>query len=130
MVNPLRIKRLEQMELSGSHSGLTQQLVLTLGPRLFGDLKDMDEGKRDLQMTYLSLLSRVFPTDNLNASGNLGIDGYGYGSYVRSIFYVQAQGIQKLLKKDIGKKIDPVDKAHLELCLMKVNGILRANRGN
>ena len=81
-------------------------------------------------MTYLSLLSRVFPTDNLNASGNLGIDGYGYGSYVRSIFYVQAQGIQKLLKKGLGKKIDSVDKAHLELCLMKVNGMLRVNRGN
>ncbi|MAU15926.1 MAG: hypothetical protein CMH46_10360 [Muricauda sp.] len=130
MVNPLRISRLEQMELTGGHSGLIQQLVLTLGSRLFGDLEEMDEGKRDLQMTYLSLLSRVFPTDNLNASGNLGIDGYGYGSYVRSIFYVQAQGIQKLLKKGLGKKIDSVDKAHLELCLMKVNGMLRVNRGN
>ncbi|MCR9228775.1 MAG: zinc-dependent metalloprotease [Flavobacteriaceae bacterium] len=128
LANPLRIKRLEQMERIGSHEGITQRLLLTLGQHLFKDLKGMDRKAQELQWAYISVLSKAVQKNNLDVGVDYRIDGYGYSSYVKSIFHMQGKSIYKRLGKGLGENIDPIIKAHLQRCLKELDGVAMENR--
>jgi len=130
MIDPLRIKRLEQMEFSGIHKGITNRLVLTLGSKLFGDMGEGNRKRMDLQWAYLSMLSKVLPKNSLSTDGTYSIDSYGYSGYAKSIFFLEARRIQKQLKKGYKGNFDSIKSTHLQLCLNQLNAMLQQSMGS
>lgn len=129
MVNPLRVKRLEQMELSYKFKGIAKRLVLILGSNLFKDLEGTDLRNKELQWAYISLLSKTAPEDNWNINASYGVDDYGYSSYIKGVFYLQAKNIQELLENNLQENTGLEGKAHLQRCLIRLNGIVKNNKG-
>lgn len=127
ILDPFRLKRLEQMERS-TNEGISKQLLMQLRNDLFRELTGkplpIRERRQKLQRAYVkSLVSAILEErryDRPNATENT----YLYSDYSKSLFLGELDNLQKELKKGLNKVRDETTKAHLKLCLLEIEKVI------
>ena len=127
LIDPARLKRLEQMEQNLGNKGVVSNYLSKLQAGLFKALKDfhgkVDRRNQEIQMTYIDRLTTIMAQERINiypTSKTMDYTDYSMGLLMEQLMY---------LKKEIEHGIDTdkklTDLGHWQRCLRKINEVLK-----
>jgi len=128
ILDPFRMKRLEQMERS-THKGISKQLLLQLQRDLFSELIQkplkIPERRQKLQRAYIKLLVGAILEERRYDRPNATENTYLYSDYSKSLFLSDLEALQKQLKKTLKRVGDRTTRAHIRLCLLEMDKVVQ-----
>lgn len=127
IVEPFRMKRLEQME-KVSESGISKRLFEQLRNGLFGELKGnpikVDQRRQKLQRAYVKLLVNAIGEERRYDRPNAIENTYLYSDFSKSIFLSELVKLQKEIDKASKRVKEETTKGHLMLCLQEIEKVV------
>jgi hypothetical protein len=125
LLDPDRMKRLEEMEKYPDYMGIIKELISDLKIRLFNQLFDenieIDARKQELQYACLSLFINAVQQQKNYLTINLGRNSGFFTIYLKTLFSYELDNISKQLIKCLEKVTDPIKSAGLELLQNHIN---------
>tara|TARA_R110000796_G_scaffold80122_2_gene177407 strand:- start:38 stop:2218 length:2181 start_codon:yes stop_codon:yes gene_type:complete len=127
-LSPLRIKRLENMELSSnddvSIKSLQSKLRIGLWRELSQETINIKYYRQEIQCAYISILAEAIIEPKKYANTNPSDGYYLFSEYSKSIFLSELLSLKEDIIKNKSKVSNSATRAHLEICLLTIEKIL------
>tara|TARA_R110002111_G_scaffold170663_2_gene236365 strand:- start:882 stop:2108 length:1227 start_codon:yes stop_codon:yes gene_type:complete len=129
VLDPLRIKRLENMQLSSKDDYAFKELFLKLRMGLWSELSQHDISinyrRQELQSTYIALLSEAISKQKKYGTINPSDTYLMYSDYSKSIFMSELMSLKKDIV-DTGTRVrNSITFGHLKRCLLNIDSVLK-----
>lgn len=125
LLDPRRMKRLEQMENSVTYKNLSEVLLSKLRTGLFGELGEQDvlieRRRQELQRVYIGLLTKAAAQENPHITIDPNLISRLYSDYSKSILIAELLALQETIGNSLKRTKDTSTIGHLRLCLRQIN---------
>lgn len=116
LLDPQRMKRLENMEDSIQYRNITRKIMDQLQSMLFTKEVYIDRRGRSLQKTYIVLLIKAIDEEiQITNSSN-----YGYNDFSKSIFIEMLTSLKQKIENQLNRDLDQTFRGHLKNCLLLI----------
>lgn len=125
IIDAARMKRIEQMEELPGYNDIFESLWSQLASGLFGELKQDKSSipvyRQELQQAYISLSTEAISLQRNYRS--MEANHRMFSNYSKNVLMSQLLWISERIRDNIGTMTNKTSKAHLKLCLRKIDKV-------